>query len=182
MMKRFLPMLCAFAFMLPIAAYFVHGALAVSPSIRAAYDADSFTLNVTGTGFVPGRSYVIMLSDLTPSPIGFLSVVADANGTIAGTVSSGRLMGSYNVRVSPVGGGDAVTQALSVRDFEVVFMQQPRINPQTGARVPLILVIAFGLATIGAIALCYVFRTQQRENRMFRRSAMRQKRLNDLLR
>ena len=180
MQKRILMTLCTIALMLPVVA---HLALEVSasPSINASYDANTGEVIFTGTGYVPGQSYVVRLMGRSPrSVIAFSTVTAGVGGAIAGSIPSGVLAdGLFDVQVSLVGAG-AVTIEYVLRIGGVVPVT-PRINPQTGDHLPLILAIAFVLAILGLITLCYVFGSQRRERLIFKRFVSRRRRLGNLL-
>lgn len=188
MIKRVLMLFCAFLLMLPAVVFFDVSVLAVSPSVSASYDANAMAVNVTGTGFVPGQSYVIRLMQRAPeSVVGFINVVADVNGNIISSVNTGFLAdGLFDLHVIPVGGAAAEPAEFVLpigppgMGNELVPLTARR-NPQTGERLPFVLAVTFGFAALGVIALCYVYRSQLRERRIFKRFVARKKRLSDLL-
>ena len=181
MLKRVLMLLCALVLMLPAAAHLALD-LSANPSISVSYDAAAGVVHFTGTGFLAGQSYVVRLMGRSPrTVIAFSTVTASAVGAISGSIPSGVLAdGLFDVQVSLVGGGDVVTVETVLRVGDIVPVAA-RLNPQTGAHLPIVLAIAFGLAILGMITLCYVFRSQLKEMRSFRRLVSRKKRLSNLL-
>ena len=196
MLKQVLMLCCAFLLMLPAVAFFEVSVLAAGPSVSAGYDENALAVNISGSGFEPGQNYMARLVQRSPqAAIGFINVVADANGNITGSIPTGALPdGLYDLLVTPVGGVGLdsaehelrigplpVIQATAGTDSETVPLT-PRRNPQTGEGLPFVLAIAFGFAVLGLVVLCYAFRRQLREKHIFMRFEARKNRLRDLLR
>ena len=182
MLKRALMVLCAFMVMLPAVALFENDVLAVGPAVTATYSEDAMVVIFTGSGFRPNGNYVVRLMERAPVVIvGFQNVTANATGLISGNILSGLLAdGLYDVSVTPVGDAAAESADFVLRIGPVVPITA-RINPQTGDGLPFVLIISFGLAGVGVVALVYVFRGQLKGKRIYERFEARKKRLRDLL-
>ena len=173
---------CVFLVMLSLVMFYGFTVFAAAPSVSASYDQNARVVTVTGTGFVPGQSYMVMLTERAPTAVvGFQTVTADAGGGISSSIPSGPLAdGLLDVHVSLVGGGEAVSVEYVLRIGEAVPVPA-RFNPQTGEGFRFVLAIAFGFAVLGMIALFCVYRKQLRQKQVFRRFVTRKNRLDDLL-
>ena len=194
MLKRTFMLLCALLLILPAMARFGFAVIA-SPSVSASYNANTSIVSVTGWGFVPGEDFTVVLTDAVPSIVGFLTFTADGIGRIMGSFPSDGAVFPIRVRVTSAAGGNGVSVEYLLRIGVIETVAQPptpapcngvvpiaaRRNPQTGEGLPVTLAISFGLAGLGVVALCFLFRSQLGHKQIYERFMARKKRLDDLL-